>query len=108
LAEWGTRRDPDSDFVFASPRTGRPYSASTILTRYLKPAAAKAGGQGFGWHSLRHSDKSWMNEEKVPVGTMKDLMRHADVSTLMDVYGRTLSPELRSANSLIASKLFLK
>jgi integrase len=100
LAEWAPHRDPDSEFVFASPKTGRPYSASTILTRYLKPAAAKAGVQGFGWHSLRHSYKSWMNEEKVPVGTMKDLMRHADVSTTMDVYGRTLSPELRSANSL--------
>jgi integrase len=108
LEEWHSRCDPGEEFVFTSPRTGRPYSASTMLTRYLKPAAEKAGVQGFGWHSLRHSYKSWCSAEKIAPGMMKDLMRHADIGTTMDVYGHTLTNELRNANSLVARKLFPK
>ena len=48
----------ESPYVFASPRTGRPYSADTIRTDYLIPAALKMGINGFGWHSIRHSNKS--------------------------------------------------
>ena len=71
-------------------------------------AAEKVGVQGVGWHSLRHSYKSWCSAEKIAPGMMKDLMRHADIGTTMDVYGHTLTKELRLANSLVASKLFPK
>jgi integrase len=92
--------------VFASPRTGRPYSADTIRTRYLGPAALKVGIKGFGWHSIRHSYKSWMAAAKINPAHMKDLMRHSDIATTMDVYGHTLTPELRESNSLVARQLF--
>jgi integrase len=47
-----------------------------------------------------------MAAAKVNPATMKDLMRHSDIATTMDVYGKTLTPELRAGNSLIASQLF--
>ena len=108
LREWqdGQQQRSDSTHVFASPRTGRPYSADTIRTDYLGPAALKQGIKGFGWHSIRHSYKSWMAAAKINPAHMKDLMRHSDISTTMDVYGYTLTPELRESNSLVARQLF--
>jgi integrase len=92
-------------WVFASPKTGSPYSDSTVLSKYLKPAAKSVGIDGLGWHTLRHSYKSWMAAAKISPAQMKDLMRHADIETTMNVYGRTLTPELRAANAAVAQQL---
>lgn len=108
LQDWQTRQQKGYDypFVFASPRTGHPYSADTIRYDYLVPAALKLGIKGFGWHTIRHSYKAWMASAKLNPALMKDLMRHADIATTMNVYGNTLTPELRAGNSLVASQLF--
>jgi integrase len=106
LHDWHSRQAPDAIYVFPSPRSGHPYSDSTILARHLKPAAAKLGINGLGWHTFRHSYKTWLATAKVPSAIMKDMMRHSDISTTMDVYGRTLTPELREANTLVAGQLF--
>ena len=105
LKKWRGKQDHDFEWVFASPKTGSPYSDSTILTRYLKPAAASLKIEGIGWHSIRHSYKSWLAAAKINPAHMKDLMRHSDISTTMDVYGHTLTPELRASNSLVARQL---
>lgn len=105
LKEWKSRQQHDLSWVFASQKTGSPYSDSTILTDYLKPAAAKLGIKGLGWHTLRHSYKSWLANAKVAPAKMKDLMRHSDISTTMDVYGHTLTEEMRAANLLVAGQL---
>jgi len=105
LKDWRSRKTHEFEYVFANPKTGSPYSDSTILTRYLKPAAARTGVKGLGWHTFRHSYKSWMATAKISNAHMKDLMRHSAISTTMDVYGNTLTPELRAANSLVAGQL---
>jgi len=106
LQAWRTQQEHDFDYVFASPRTAGPYSPSTILTDYLKPAAKKQGIAGLGWHTFRHSYKAWMAQANTNPATMKDLMRHAAISTTMDVYGRTLTEEMRRSNDKVASLLF--
>jgi integrase len=105
LEVWKSKQEHEHSWVFASVKTGSPYSDSTILSNYLKPAAAKLGINGLGWHTLRHSYKSWMASAKISPAQMKDLMRHSDISTTMDVYGRTLTPEMRAANALVAGQL---
>ncbi len=105
LQAWRGAQMHGYSWVFASPKTGSPYSDATILAKYLKLAAAKLGIEGLGWHTFRHSYKTWMAAAKVSPSQMKDLMRHADISTTMDVYGRTLTPELRAANALVAEQL---
>lgn len=106
LQEWHDGQKEESEYVFPSPRTGHPYSDASILANFIKPAAKKAGIEGLGWHTLRHSYKTWMASAKINPAQMKDLMRHSDISTTMDVYGKTLTPELRAANILVASQLF--
>jgi integrase len=107
IQEWQSRPRPtEFAYVFANPKTGSPYSDSTILTRYLKPTAASLGIDGIGWHSIRHSYKTWLASAKINPAIMKDLMRHSDVSTTMNVYGETMIPELREGNNLVVGLLF--
>jgi integrase len=105
LREWESQQQHDHSWVFASQKTGSPYSDSTILTDYLKPAAKKLGIKGLGWHTFRHSYKSWMASAKIEPAQMKDLMRHSDIATTMNVYGKTLTDEMRTANLLVAGQL---
>jgi integrase len=105
LKAWKSKQAHDHSWVFAGHKTGSPYSDATILNKYLKPAAVSLKIKGLGWHTLRHSYKSWMATAKVNPAQMKDLMRHANIETTMDVYGKTLTPEMRAANALVAEQL---
>jgi integrase len=105
LKVWKSRQAHDVSWVFAGHKTGSPYSDATILNKHLKPTAAKLGIKGLGWHTLRHSYKSWMAAAKISPAQMKDLMRHSDIETTMNVYGKTLTPEMRAANTLVAGQL---
>jgi integrase len=105
LQDWRARQKHDHEWVFASTKTGSPYSDATILANYIKPAALKLGIKGVGWHTFRHSYKSWMAAAKISPAQMKDLMRHSDIETTMNVYGRTLTPEMRAANAVVAEQL---
>lgn len=105
LKQWKDKQDHNDSWVFPSPRTGGPYSDSTILTDYLKPSAEKLGIKGLGWHTFRHSYRSWLSASGVKDAHTKDLMRHSDIKTTMNVYGKTVSKEMRDGNALVVKQL---
>ncbi len=47
-----------------------------------------------------------MAASNISPAQMKDLMRHSDIETTMNVYGKTLTAELRAANMIVADRLF--
>ena len=67
-----------------------------LVSDHLRPAAIDAGvnlkpGQRFGFHNLRHSLSSLLiTGKKTDVGTAKDMMRHSNSATTLDLY--TQSP----------------
>jgi hypothetical protein len=64
----------------------------------LKTAALRAKIQGWiGWHSLRHSYRAWLDETGAPLGVQQKLMRHANISTTMNVYGGAFMEAKRKA-----------
>lgn len=93
----------DSDWVFASPYSAgeMPYCMPNMMRRTIKPAMRAVGISGAAWHAFRHSVKSWLNAEGVPLGVLKDMLRHSDIGTTANVYGHTLSPAMREAQSKI-------
>lgn len=101
------KTNPDSEWVFPSPVTGQPYSADTILSKVIKPMARKLKLPNVGWHSLRHSYRSWLGATDAKLAQVKDMMRHADVSTSLD-YGRALVEELRPFQEQVAARLKAK
>jgi integrase len=76
--------------MFPSIVTGRPYHAGILLRRHLKPLAAKIGVPRLGWHTFRHTFRSWLDAVGTAVGVQQKMMRHADVATTMNVYGKAM------------------
>ncbi len=94
----------ESEWVFPSPRTGGPRSASMLLQKGIQPAAKKLGIGNVGWHTLRHACRSWLGGSGAPLTTQKDLLRHSDIDMTMG-YGKTLPAEMRKAHAKIAKKM---
>lgn len=97
--------NPD-EWVFANPRTLRPYNANPMQKRYLRKIGRELGlPDTLGWHTFRHTYRSWLDAAGVPVGVQQRLMRHAHVSTTMNVYGNALMESKRDAQQRIVGML---
>jgi integrase len=57
------------------------------------------------WHTFRHTYRSLLDATGAPIGVQQKLMRHAQVSTTMDVYGNALMDSKREANSSVVNLL---
>lgn len=93
------------EWLFANPHTGMPYMSPSLQQRWIRPAGEALGIEGLGFHSLRHSYRSWLDSAGVAPGVTKDLMRHSAISTTFNVYGRALSPEKREGNRKVVEML---
>lgn len=106
LKDWRLKADEDFPWIFPNPATGKPYLGPSIQQRWIRPAGEKIGVKGVGFHTFRHSYKSWLDSVGAPMGAMKDLMRHSAISVTMNVYGDTLTPEKRLHNDRVARLLY--
>jgi integrase len=106
LFAWKKVSKPESDDAFIFPGAkGTPPSDSTMMTDYIKPAAARADIPNISWHPLRHGHKTWLAGKNVPLEHQKDLLGQADISTTANVYGKTLTKEMRSGNKRVVDAL---
>jgi hypothetical protein len=80
----------EEGWMFPSIVTGRPYHAGVLLRRHLRPLAQKIGVARLGWHTFRHTFRSWLDAVGTAVGVQQKMMRHADVATTMNVYGKAM------------------
>jgi integrase len=94
-----------SQWLFANPVTGMPYMSPSLQQRWIRPAGEAIGIEGLGFHSLRHSYRSWLDVTGAAPGVTKDLMRHSAIATTFNVYGKALSPEKREANNRVVELL---
>jgi integrase len=73
----------------------------------VKRAAKLAGlGDDIGWHTFRHTYRSWLDETGAPMKVQQELMRHASIQTTMNVYGRAMTETKRRANSQVVGLVF--
>lgn len=101
LDEWRAYAPPSPEgWVFANPLTLRPYNACSVEKRHLRKIGVELGIR-LGWHTFRHTYRSWLDATGAPIGVQQKLMRHAQVSTTMNVYGNALMQSKRDANSKI-------
>ncbi len=99
--EWQRKEGRLTGLVFPSPVTGGCYHAGMIQKLHLKPAGERIGIQGFGWHAFRHSYRGLLDEAGANAGMQKSLMRHANISTTMNVYGRAAMKAKQETNSKV-------
>jgi integrase len=88
----------EEGWVFPSKITGRCYHASPIQQDYIRPAGRKLGLGDIGWHTFRHTYRSWLDAVGTPIGVQQKLMRHAQIATTMNVYGNAMMETKREAN----------
>jgi len=78
-----------------------PYYLNAVQRDYIIPAGKRAGLGMIGWHTLRHTYRSWMDNNGTPLGIQKDLMRHTDIKMTMNGYGSAMPEAMREANSAV-------
>jgi len=110
LLEW-KRLCPatEGDWVFPSPRTEKPYDSGSLRKKMLQPATLRAKIQErIGWHTFRHSYRAWLDETGAPLGVQQKLMRHANISTTMNVYGGAFMESKRKANTSVVQRVLVQ
>jgi integrase len=97
------------DWVFPSFKLkGKtPLSASIMAADKIRPAALKVGirlepGQRFGFHNFRHSLATFLVSRGKDVKTVQELMRHAKVTTTLDLYSQSIDKAKLEAQEDIA------
>jgi integrase len=106
LRNWN-RQCPSSpgNWLFPNPSSLKPYHASPIQQDYIRAAGRRLGLGDIGWHTFRHTYRSWLDATGAPLGVQQKLMRHAQISTTMNVYGDALLESKREANSKVVGML---
>jgi len=93
----------DSDWIWASPWVAgaMPYYLNAVQRDHIIPAGKRAGlGESVGWHTFRHTYRTWMDANGTPLGIQQDLMRHANI-TMTTKYGSSMAEGMRAANSAV-------
>ena len=81
---------------------GKPYHQEEIQKKHIREAGVAAGiGGDIGWHTFRHSYRSWLDETGAPLTVQKELMRHASIQTTMNIYGKAMTDSKRQAHSKV-------
>lgn len=97
------------DWVFASEiQEGKlPINSEHKQQDYLRPMG-KAIGLDFnlGWHTFRHSFKNILKASGSDPEMMRDMLRHSDTHTTMNVYGETDFERMRIASERAMQMIF--
>lgn len=82
-------------------RCADPAGKRVPVHEQRRELAKKSKLGNVGWHTFRHTYRSWLDETGAPVGVQQKLMRHADISTTMNKYGNAQMEAKRKANSKV-------
>ena len=100
-------RQPN-DWVFASPHSqGRnPYWPDILLSRVVRPAAARAGiRKHIGWHTFRHSFSTMLMANGENVKVVQELMRHANCRCTLEIYSQARLQAKRDAQHRVVEMI---
>ena len=88
------------DWVFASPYVAGklPWYPWGVERRHIIPAGIRCGIGRIGWHTFRHTFRTLLDETGAPMKVQQELMRHADIRTTMNVYGKAMDESKRAAH----------
>ena len=79
--------------VWCSQVKPTPNGKRLIIHPERQVAAGKYGR--LGWHTFRHTYRSWLDETGAPMKMQQELMRHASIQTTMNIYGQAMSTSKR-------------
>lgn len=68
-----------------------------VLSRSIRPAAFRAGIGRVGCHDFRHTCSTLLHSPVTRVAVQKELLRHANIQTSLNLYSQAVSAENREA-----------
>ena len=108
LLDWKaqSRYASPTDFVFPSKRKKgqKPLDLAAVLKRKIRPAFAKFGIDGVGWHTFRHTVESMLAEMGEHQLTIRDYLRHSNL-TVTNKYLRATSETTRLAQNKLVGRI---
>jgi integrase len=93
----------DNDLVFPS-LTGNPVDLK-ILTKHFQQVMNKAGLEHIRFHDLRHSCATLLLTANVHPKVVQERLRHAAISTTMDLYSHVIPKVQNEANNTMSKIL---
>ena len=87
-----------SEYVFANPNTGKPY---TNIGKSFAAACEDAGIEDLTFHDLRHTFASRLREAGVDAITRRDLLGHSTVQMSDDYTHSSAESRLRAVESIV-------
>ena len=93
----------EDGWIFPSHLTNKPYYSTEIQKRFLKPIGIELGLGPLGWHTFRHTYRSWLDETGAPMKVQQELMRRASIQTTMNVYDQAMPESKREANGKVVT-----
>jgi len=85
---------------------GKPRWPDAILADYIKPGAKKANVGKVGWHTFKHSYSTLLHALGAGPAVQKELLRHADIQTTMNVYTQAVTSAKREAAAKVVDALW--
>jgi integrase len=86
------------DWIFASPwKYGKQPVSYSWIWYGLSVAGQGAGIGHISSHAFRHSFRTRLGATETPIGVQKEMMRHSDIRTTMNIYGTADEASMRKA-----------
>jgi integrase len=82
-------------------RQDRPTPNGARMPIHEERRVAAGKFSSIGWHTFRHTYRSWLDETGAPMKVQQELMRHASIQTTMNVYGQAMTSSKREANGKV-------
>jgi integrase len=96
--------NPDP-LVFAT-RGGNPLDRRNLLRRDLQPACRALGLPPTSWHTLRHSNATFLDAVGAPLGTVQALLGHSTPEITRSIYVHAVPEDQRQAVENLGRLLF--
>jgi integrase len=92
----GYRRGETEGLVFAG-LVGKPLNVDNLVRRVIRPAFQRAGIEWHGWHAFRRGLATNLKQLGVDDKTIQAIMRHADYSTTLNSYVKSVPESVQEA-----------
>jgi len=93
---WERCGRPRKGFIFAN-ELGNPMNLEALAVDVIRPAVQKANLAWHGWHAFRRGLATNLHRLGVSDKVIQQILRHANVTTTMNIYVKTVSADAANA-----------
>ncbi len=101
---WEACGQPDDGYIFTNA-LGQPMNLDALVSDVIRPALEKAGMKWHGWHAFRRGLATNMYRLGIKDKVIQQILRHANLSTTMNIYVMHVSEDAIAALDVLEKRL---